>query len=584
MGGENRRFCRLLPALLCAGILCQTLSGGSEGIGKTGLTDGLKRMGRTGLTDGLKRMGRTGLTDGSEGMGRTGLSGGSEKPGGTGLPGSSLELPPVLPQRYDARERGHVPSVKSQGSYGTCWALAASSALEAALLPDVRIQFSADHMALNNRFVTSLSDGGDYIMVMAYLSGWQGPVTEEEDPYGDAHSPDGLLPAVHVQEIRLLEGCGREEMKEAVFRYGAVQTSLYMSRGETDPERGYYNPSGAAWYYPQEKTQNHDVIILGWDDGYSRFHFSQIPPEDGAFICQNSWGEKFGEEGIFYVSYADANIARTGLAYSRVEAPDNYDFLYQTDDCGWVGQQGYSSETCWFANVYTAGENNGLNSGSDTAGEDGSTDGGLDAVGENNSTDGGLDTAGKDSSTDGGLNAVGENNSTDGGLDTAGKDSSTGAEPDAAGENENRGEDSLRQLPSETVSGKDLELAAFGFYVTGPDTTCELYLAHDFEGPDSFSDMKFLQKNVLDQAGYYTVDLDEPEKLYAGERFAMIVKITTPGGKNPAAVEYRADACSQNVVTAGKEGYLSQDGTYWENTEQRFGSNVCLKGYVRFCP
>ena len=67
-------------------------------------------------------------------------------------------------------------------------------------------------------------------MTMAYLNGWQGPVTEEEDPYGDGYSPGNLSPAVHVQEIQLLDGADRQEIKEAVQKYGAVQTSLYMSR------------------------------------------------------------------------------------------------------------------------------------------------------------------------------------------------------------------------------------------------------------------------------------------------------------------------------------------------------------------
>lgn len=42
-------------------------------------------------------------------------------------------------------------------------------------------------------------------MAMAYLAGWQGPVPEEADAYGDAYSPAGLLPVVHVQEMRLYE-------------------------------------------------------------------------------------------------------------------------------------------------------------------------------------------------------------------------------------------------------------------------------------------------------------------------------------------------------------------------------------------
>ncbi len=473
----NRKIYRMLVVLLCAGILCQMRQ---EPKGSGLLCSSEEADGQSGFVSSVSG-------DERKAAGADRIS--STKPDSDVFfdeaeENTALEFPVILPRRFDSREQGRIPVIKSQGSYGTCWALAATSALEASLPFDLQTQFSADHMALNNRFVTSLSDGGDYVMVMAYLSGWQGPVLEREDPYGDAYSPDGLSPAIHVQEIRLLEECTREEIKEAVCQYGAVQTSLYMSRSETAPKKGYYNPLNAAWYYPQERTQNHDVIILGWDDDYSRFHFSQVPPEDGAFICQNSWGEKFGENGIFYVSYADANIARTGLAYSRIEAADNYDFLYQTDDCGWVGQQGYASETCWFANVYTAG------------------------------------------------------------------------------------------------SESSLQLRAFGFYATGSDTVCELYLVHDFENPDSFSDMKFLQKKELDQPGYYTVDLGEAEELRPGERFAMVVKITSPGEKHPAAVEYPADIYSQSVTTEGKEGYLSQDGRYWENTEQKFGSNVCLKGYL----
>ena len=44
------------------------------------------------------------------------------------------------------------------------------------------------------------------------------------------------------------------------------------------------------------------------------------------------------------------------MAYTRVEETGNYDHLYQTDLCGWVGQIGYNRPECWFSNVYTAGQ------------------------------------------------------------------------------------------------------------------------------------------------------------------------------------------------------------------------------------
>lgn len=187
------------------------------------------------------------------------------------------ELLRGLPSKYCSAEDGRRPVVKSQGGYGTCWALAATSALEASLLPKTHVIFSADHMALNNAFSVTLNDGGDYRMAMAYLAGWQGPVQEEADAYGDAYSPAGLLPVVHVQEMRLYEDVPREKLKKAIQTYGAVQTSLYMSRATTAEDQPYYNAYFSAYEYPTAEDPSHDVILVGWDDTVSRFLFRDVP-------------------------------------------------------------------------------------------------------------------------------------------------------------------------------------------------------------------------------------------------------------------------------------------------------------------
>ena len=78
------------------------------------------------------------------------------------------------------------------------------------------------------QFWISQNSGGDYSMAMAYLLAWQGPVSEEDDPYGDSTSPDGLAPVCHVQEIRILPERNYDAVKRAVYLYGGVQTSLYL--------------------------------------------------------------------------------------------------------------------------------------------------------------------------------------------------------------------------------------------------------------------------------------------------------------------------------------------------------------------
>lgn len=259
-----------------------------------------------------------------------------------------------LPAAFDLREQDRAPEVKNQGSLGTCWAVAASSALESALLPQEKELFSADHMSLLNSFSRGQSDGGDYTMVMAYLAGWQGPVLESDDPYGDGVSDNSLTAVKHVQEMQILPEKDYEAIKEAVYQYGAVQSSVYMDMQNAFASSVYYNQLNSSYLYPGEKNANHDILIIGWDDNYPAENFNYQTSQDGAFICQNSWGTEFGEDGIFYISYEDKSIGKNTIAYTDVESADNYDHLYQTDLCGWVGQLGYGDGTCYFANLFQA--------------------------------------------------------------------------------------------------------------------------------------------------------------------------------------------------------------------------------------
>ncbi|MDO4476120.1 MAG: lectin like domain-containing protein [Lachnospiraceae bacterium] len=259
-----------------------------------------------------------------------------------------------LPSFYDSRQNGKKPCIKSQGELPACWAISCSSALEAARMPEEQTVYSADHLLHQSGFSGGILDGGDFQMIMAYLSGWYGPVAEEDDPYGDGESPEGLTASLHVQDMRLLLQPDEELVKEMICTFGPVQSSLYMNRQLTKPERGYYQDDYASYLYPTPHRVDHDVLILGWDDSFPAEYFSYPAARDGAWICQNTWGEEFGEQGIFYVSYEDANLTGKTLVYQRVDLPDNYDRIYQQDQCGWQGRLGYDRETVYEAAVYTA--------------------------------------------------------------------------------------------------------------------------------------------------------------------------------------------------------------------------------------
>ena len=84
----------------------------------------------------------------------------------------------------------------------------------------------------------------------------------------------------------------------------------------------------------------------------------------------------------------------------------------------------------------------------------------------------------------------------------------------------------------------------------------------------------------LKLAGYYTVELEESIPLDAGERFAVIVYITTPGSVHPIAIEYMVDESTETVDLSDGEGYISANGSQWTSAESTQQSNICLKAFT----
>ncbi|WP_050699203.1 lectin like domain-containing protein [Anaeromassilibacillus senegalensis] len=110
---------------------------------------------------------------------------------------------------------------------------------------------------------------------------------------------------------------------------------------------------------PNRVNINHAVQIVGWNDQIPKEAFrttsGKLPTGDGGWLIRNSWGENWGMNGCFYLSYEDSSLSETCQFIASADQP--YDHNYQYDGTGWsttVGATGNPAKPVYMSNVFTA--------------------------------------------------------------------------------------------------------------------------------------------------------------------------------------------------------------------------------------
>jgi len=280
----------------------------------------------------------------------------------------SISLFGLLPLDY--RNEKLTP-VKNQGTEGCCWAFAMVGAMEASLIqqgyatPD-NIDLSEAHMAyfsINLRDskyndgdasvgTEAYSAGGNEYYALAAMSKGSGAVSEELAPYEEYTGKNAkeveeekrFLSEACISRLIQLNPKNSDDIKKAVMEYGGVLNTFYSD------ELGCYNPQTASYHYVGEATQNHQTLIVGWDDNYSKENFKegQQPTSNGAWIVRNSWGEDWGKDGYFYMSYETTiKTASAIVACPEKEYDNNYGYTGSISILSFLGD--YST-----SNIFTS--------------------------------------------------------------------------------------------------------------------------------------------------------------------------------------------------------------------------------------
>jgi C1A family cysteine protease/PKD repeat protein len=125
-------------------------------------------------------------------------------------------------------------------------------------------------------------------------------------------------------------------------------------------------------------------------------------------------------------------------------------------------------------------------------------------------------------------------------------------------------------------------LKAVSFYMT--DLNCNYVISvysNPGSKPISQAGPVFTQSGKSSTAGYHTIPLDSGVQLKAGQKFSVVLKLTTPGFNYPIPLEDPDSGYSSKATAHAGESFVSPDGKTWTDIMASYSNtNVCIKAFT----
>lgn len=311
---------------------------------------------------------------------------------GTVMPVSVFAAEPAdtaaeLHAKYDPRteEPEILTAVKNQTS-PICWSYSSLGCIESNLIKkgyaDNTLNLSEAHLIWFSRGKDSPDDPDDprhgggknlgkeayrtgsyTINTVAALAAWQGIVTDS-DALTLTQTPvmaesERYRSSAHLQNADYYKASEKDGIKASILKNGPMILGYFCAENyPLSAKAGYYNADITMEAARRSDLAGgwHSVMVVGWDDTYSKENFTVPAPGDGAWIIKNSYGNfQRSENGYFYMSYYEPTIDE--VVSVDMEPVTNYGAVHSYD-CSDLSTTYFSEKNCglMLANVFEAKE------------------------------------------------------------------------------------------------------------------------------------------------------------------------------------------------------------------------------------
>ena len=250
---------------------------------------------------------------------------------------------------YDGITGNWVTPIRDQGQCGSCATFGSLACLESAYRmknkdPNMQVDFSEQFLVScgqewvgdKNLFIKMRGCEGATIFGVLHFIKEYGAINETCFPYTsgiEGYEPpcsdkceDWKEQRIHIKDYQLVMGEYNEkeeyydisDYKNALINYGPLVTSMIVYEDFPDYTDGIYEFDRSS---NLKQLGGHMVAIVGYKDDPSI-------DSGGYWICKNSWGEEWGEDGYFRIKYDDFYVWYYNEIDERTNNMNNFrDFI-----------------------------------------------------------------------------------------------------------------------------------------------------------------------------------------------------------------------------------------------------------------